>query len=123
MYSIIGYILIFLFIDNRFFFKWVLEAIYVNSEILNQNLGFFFFRFDEIAAKKVPKNEIIVMYDIKDRKSVNKLQDINHDPIFRQYIEHEKILDIAENFTGPNIMAVHSMLIAKPPDIGFGTSR
>lgn len=45
------------------------------------------------------------------------------DTVFRQYIEHKKILDIVECFTGPNIMAIHSMLIAKPPDIGFGSSR
>lgn len=64
-----------------------------------------------------------MMYDIKDRKSVNKLQDLNHDPVFRQYLEYKDILDIVECFTGPNILAIHSMLIAKPPDIGFGSSR
>lgn len=66
---------------------------------------------------------MIVMYDIKDRKSVNKIQDIYMDPVFRYYIEHKKILDIVECFTGPNILAIHSMLIAKPPDVGFGSSR
>ncbi|XP_012537504.1 phytanoyl-CoA dioxygenase, peroxisomal [Monomorium pharaonis] len=80
-------------------------------------------RFDEIIQGKIPREEITVMYDVKDKKSVNKIQDLNFDPVFRQYIEHEKILDIVECFTGPNIMAIHSMLIAKPPDIGFGTSR
>jgi len=63
------------------------------------------------------------MRDVKDTKSVNKIQDINQDPVFRLYIEHQKILDIVECFTGPNILAIHSMLIAKPPDIGFGTTR
>ncbi|XP_011647756.1 phytanoyl-CoA dioxygenase, peroxisomal-like [Pogonomyrmex barbatus] len=80
-------------------------------------------RFDEIIEGKVSRDGITVMYDIKDKKSVNKIQDIHGDPIFRKYIEFEKILDIVECFTGPNILAIHSMLIAKPPDIGFGSSR
>lgn len=63
------------------------------------------------------------MHDVKDRKSVNKLQDITHDEVFRKYITHKSILDVVEAFTGSNIMAVHSMLIAKPPDIEFGTSK
>lgn len=80
-------------------------------------------RFEEIITGKAPRDGITIMKDVKDRKSVNKLQDINHDPIFREYIAEKKILDIVESFTGPNILAVHSMLIAKPPDIGFGTSK
>ncbi|EFN85472.1 phytanoyl-CoA dioxygenase, peroxisomal [Harpegnathos saltator] len=80
-------------------------------------------RFDDIVEDRAPRDRIIVMRDVKDRKSVNKLQDINFDPVFCEYIEHKKILDIVECFTGPNIMAKHSMLIAKPPDIGFGTSK
>ncbi|XP_017766203.1 PREDICTED: phytanoyl-CoA dioxygenase, peroxisomal-like isoform X1 [Eufriesea mexicana] len=80
-------------------------------------------RFDDIVANKVPRGSIIVMRDVKDRKSVNKLQDINHDEVFREYIEHKSILDVVEAFTGSNIMAMHSMLIAKPPDIGFGSSK
>ncbi|XP_011861632.1 PREDICTED: phytanoyl-CoA dioxygenase, peroxisomal-like [Vollenhovia emeryi] len=80
-------------------------------------------RFDEIVEGKTSRDGIIVMYDVKDRKSVNKIQEIHTDPVFRRYMEHEKILDIVECFTGPNILAIHSMLIAKPPDVGFGTSR
>jgi len=79
-------------------------------------------RYDDIIEGKIPRDGITVMHDIKDRKTVNKIQDIHMDPIFRVYMEHEKILDIVECFTGPNILAIHSMLIAKPPDIGFGSS-
>lgn len=82
-----------------------------------------FFRFDDIVAGRVPRDNITVMYDVKDRKSVNKIQDMALDPVFREYIEYKKILDIMECFTGPNILAIHSMLIAKPPDIGYGSSR
>ncbi|XP_014477466.1 PREDICTED: phytanoyl-CoA dioxygenase, peroxisomal-like [Dinoponera quadriceps] len=80
-------------------------------------------RFDDIVEGRAPRDRIVVMRDVKDRKAVNKLQDINFDPVFREYIEHKKILDIVECFTGPNILAIHNMLIAKPPDIGFGTSK
>ncbi|XP_031840752.1 phytanoyl-CoA dioxygenase, peroxisomal-like isoform X2 [Nomia melanderi] len=80
-------------------------------------------RFDDIVAGRAPRNGITVMYDVKDRKSVNKVQDIADDEVFREYIAHKNILDIVEAITGPNIMAMHSMLIAKPPDIGFGTSK
>lgn len=34
-----------------------------------------------------------------------------------------QITDYVECFTGPNIMAVHTMLINKPPDPGLKTSR
>lgn len=88
------------------------------------SLIFALFRFDEIVEGKAPRDGIIVMYDVKDKKSVNKIQNIDQDEIFRRYyIEHKKILDIVECFTGPNILSIHNMLIAKPPDIGFGSSR
>jgi len=96
--------------------KDLLKVIYSNKLLL-------FFRFDEIVKDKTSRNGITVMYDIKDRKSINKIQDIHTDSKFRHYMEHEKILDIVECFTGPNILAIHSMLIAKPPDIGFGSSK
>lgn len=63
------------------------------------------------------------MRDVVDRKSVNKIQDILHDDIFLEYFKNKDLLDIVETFTGPDIMAVHSMLIAKPPDVGSGSSR
>ena len=34
-----------------------------------------------------------------------------------------QILDVVEGFTGENIMAMHTMLINKPPDAGTKTSR
>lgn len=34
-----------------------------------------------------------------------------------------QVLDYVECFTGPNIMAMHTMLINKPPDPGTRTSR
>ncbi|XP_011312030.1 phytanoyl-CoA dioxygenase, peroxisomal isoform X2 [Fopius arisanus] len=91
--------------------------------IPQQLLDKFSQRFDDIVAGKVDRGVITVMKDVIHRSSVNKLQDINRDDIFRLYIENKEILDIVECFTGKNIMAIHSMLIAKPPDIGAMSSR
>lgn len=100
----------------------ILKAVY-SSKLCILIKFFLFFRFDDIVKGKVPRDGMTVMYDVIDRKSVNKIQDIHTDIVFRSYMEHQKILDIVECMTGPNILAIHSMLIAKPPDIGFGSSR
>jgi len=80
-------------------------------------------RFDDIVAGTVDRKNIIVMKDVSDRKAVNKIQDINHDEVFREYTECKPLLDVVEAITGPNIMAMHSMLIAKPPDSGSNSSK
>ncbi|XP_037043166.1 probable phytanoyl-CoA dioxygenase [Bradysia coprophila] len=80
-------------------------------------------RFEEIASGRIHKGEMTVMRDVSDRKVVNKIQDISHDDVLRKYVEYSPMLDIIEAVTGPNIMAVHSMLIAKPPDSGSNSSR
>ena len=40
-----------------------------------------------------------------------------------RYVMNPRILDYVEAFTGPNIQAMHTMLINKPPDSGKKTSR
>lgn len=80
-------------------------------------------RFYDLIEGRASTNEITVMRDVVDKKTVNKVQDIHFDAVFSEYIKNEKILDVVECFTGPNILAIHTMLIAKPPDSGFGTSK
>lgn len=80
-------------------------------------------RFDDIASGVVDKGTMTVMRDVSDRRAVNKIQDINHDDVLREYIEYNPMLDVVEAVTGPNIVAVHSMLIAKPPDSGTNSSK
>ncbi|KAG4074444.1 hypothetical protein HA402_015140 [Bradysia odoriphaga] len=80
-------------------------------------------RFDDIASGVVHKGSMTIMRDVSDRKAVNKIQDITRDDVLRQYIEYNPMLDVVEAVTGPNIMAVHSMLIAKPPDSGTNSSK
>jgi phytanoyl-CoA hydroxylase len=74
----------------------------------------------------------------------NKVQDFMWDEVLFEYISFPqashlististlltitilfvlKVVDIVENFTGPNIMAMHTMLINKPPDAGSESSR
>lgn len=80
-------------------------------------------RFDDIANGSVDRGSMTVMRDVTDRNAVNKIQDITHDEVLSEYTEYAPMLDIIEAFTGANIMAVHSMLIAKPPDSGSDSSR
>lgn len=122
---------------NLRYTKNVLNCLTLKQRLFYEKNGFLVFprlisqdvldkcneRCNEIAEGKLQKNTMIVMYDVKDRKALTKIQDMHTDPVFRQYTEHKKILDIVECFTGPNIMAIHSMLIVKPPDSGFGSSR
>jgi phytanoyl-CoA hydroxylase len=55
--------------------------------------------------------------------TVTKFQDFQFDEIFFQYCLHPQILPYVQAFLGPNVRAMHTMLINKPPDLGSGTSR
>lgn len=85
--------------------------------------------FKDIANNKVDVPGMTIQKDIsfKDQprteNSVYKLQDLfMHPPLF-EYCRNEKIVDNAEAVCGRNIVAVHTMLINKPPDSGTKTSR
>ncbi|XP_060759639.1 phytanoyl-CoA dioxygenase, peroxisomal isoform X3 [Neoarius graeffei] len=60
---------------------------------------------------------------VQGEKAVTKLQDFQEDPELFRYCTLPQILKYVECFTGPNIMAMHTMLINKPPDTGKKTSR
>ena len=45
------------------------------------------------------------------------------DPVLSGYFYQPAILKYVECFTGPDIMAMHTMLINKPPDPGMLSSR
>ena len=59
--------------------------------------------------------DITLVKQGKGRKetTVNKLQDFQLDPVLSQYFHLPEILKYVECFTGPDIMAVHTMLINK----------
>uniref|UniRef100_G3MQG7 phytanoyl-CoA dioxygenase n=1 Tax=Amblyomma maculatum TaxID=34609 RepID=G3MQG7_AMBMU len=86
-------------------------------------------RFQEIADGKVKVPGLVVMKDITKREAdhseyvVNKLQELYMDDVLFSYCTLPQILDYACSFCGPNLTAVHTMLINKPPDTGALTSR
>merc|ERR1719334_792273 len=88
-------------------------------------------RFLDIVNGVVDSGAILKMKDLslKDKKGLpservyNKIQDFVWDEVLAKYICLPEVLDYVECFTGPNIRAVHSMLINKPPDSGNRTSR
>lgn len=85
-------------------------------------------RLDEIITGAVPRPaHMLVMRDImvakgrvqatRPQDAIAKLQDLQDDPVFSTYLGHHRLLDVVENFCGPNIKTVHNMLINKPPGV------
>ncbi|KAF2353565.1 Phytanoyl-CoA dioxygenase [Trinorchestia longiramus] len=60
---------------------------------------------------------------VTPERAYNKIQDFVWDESLGIYCTLPQILDYVECFTGPNIMAMHTMLINKPPDVGTKSSR
>ncbi|XP_006877694.1 PREDICTED: phytanoyl-CoA dioxygenase, peroxisomal-like [Chrysochloris asiatica] len=87
--------------------------------------------FDRICRKEVKPMGIMVMRDVavakseflQNEKMVSKVQDFQEDKELFRYCTLPQILKYVECFTGPNILAMHTMLINKPPDAGKKTSR
>ncbi|KAB7500099.1 Phytanoyl-CoA dioxygenase, peroxisomal [Armadillidium nasatum] len=93
----------------------------IKNLVKHEHLERWRMRFLDLIEGRVYNQNMTKMKDIalKDRKDIpperviNKIQDFIWD----------EILDYVECFTGPNIMAVHTMLINKPPDPGTRSSR
>uniref|UniRef100_S4RVT9 Phytanoyl-CoA dioxygenase, peroxisomal n=1 Tax=Petromyzon marinus TaxID=7757 RepID=S4RVT9_PETMA len=88
-------------------------------------------QFEKICRLEMTVPGMVVMRDIAiaksefvpDQKAITKIQDFQNDPVLFEYCEHPKVVQYVEAFTGSNIMAMHTMLINKPPDPGSKTSR
>jgi len=87
-------------------------------------------RFKDICTGTVDKGRIILMKDVSLAKTgatgerlYNKIQDFMWDDVLFEYIASPELVEITKCFTGSNIMAMHTMLINKPPDDGNQTSR
>jgi len=50
-------------------------------------------------------------------QAVAKLQDFHEDPVLFAYVTDPRMLDWAEAFVGPDVKAIHNMLISKPPGV------
>ncbi|KAG8178034.1 hypothetical protein JTE90_025089 [Oedothorax gibbosus] len=86
-------------------------------------------RFRDICDNKVQVNGLTVMKDVSyhkdrpDERIINKIQDFMFDEVLFDYCRLPQILKYVEGFCGPNIKAMHTMLINKPPDKGTLSSR
>ncbi|XP_005092292.1 phytanoyl-CoA dioxygenase, peroxisomal [Aplysia californica] len=88
-------------------------------------------RFEEICKRNVKVPGLIIMRDvaIKDsefvagEKAITKIQDFQGDDVLFEYCALPEVVDYVESFVGPDVVAMHTMLINKPPDSGKMTSR
>ncbi|CAK8694615.1 unnamed protein product [Clavelina lepadiformis] len=88
-------------------------------------------RFQKICKKEIKVPGMIIMRDVAIAKSefvpgeqaVTKIQDYQNDPVMFEYCTNQNILQYVEAFIGKDVMAMHTMLINKPPDPGAKTSR
>lgn len=88
-------------------------------------------RFEEICRREVEVPGITIMRDVailksefvKDQKAVTKIQTWHADPVLWEYCCLPEVVDYVECFLGPNVVAMHTMLINKPPDPGKLSSR
>jgi phytanoyl-CoA hydroxylase len=55
--------------------------------------------------------------------TVTKVQDFQDDEQLFEYCQDPALLRYVEAWTGPRVVASHTMLINKPTDLGKGTSR
>ncbi|CAG2174101.1 unnamed protein product, partial [Oppiella nova] len=67
--------------------------------------------------------EVKVAKEDQNENTVYKLQDLFFDEVMFEYCKHPNVLPYVEAFCGPNLMAIHTMLINKPPDSGTKSSR
>jgi phytanoyl-CoA hydroxylase len=99
--------------------------------VSDEKLEKFKQRFQKICKEKIKLPGMTVMKDItiakseytEGEKAITKIQDFCHDDELFEYCCLPEIIDYVKSVTGPNIMAMHTMLINKPPDSGSLTSR
>ncbi|XP_015928873.1 phytanoyl-CoA dioxygenase, peroxisomal [Parasteatoda tepidariorum] len=103
--------------------------IVVPQLVSEESLEIYRQRFKDICDGKVNIPGLTVMRDVTFSKTrpnervINKIQDFIFDEVLFDYCSLPQIVDYVECFCGPNIKAMHTMLINKPPDPGSLTSR
>jgi phytanoyl-CoA hydroxylase len=89
-------------------------------------------RFEQLCSKEIPSPfNMTIMRDVAIAKSefvpgekaVTKIQNFQDEPVMFEYCCLPEITNYVKCFLGENIMAMHTMLINKPPDPGTKTSR
>ncbi|XP_042325595.1 phytanoyl-CoA dioxygenase, peroxisomal [Sceloporus undulatus] len=102
----------------------------IKNLVSSEDIEHFRNEFIKICQNEVKVPGLMIMRDIAiaksefllDQKAVSKIQDFVEDEELFRYCTLPQILKYVECFTGPNIMAMHTMLINKPPDLGKKTS-
>jgi phytanoyl-CoA hydroxylase len=104
--------------------------ILVRNLVPQENLDAYRNRFQEICERKVNVPTMTVMKDVSmlrtefGQRSINKLQDFMDDDVLFSYCQLPQVVAVVRDLIGQgNIMAVHTMLINKPPDPGTQSSR
>ncbi|KAL8207447.1 UNVERIFIED_CONTAM: hypothetical protein K2H54_056656 [Gekko kuhli] len=103
----------------------------IKNLVSDEDIACFRDEFARICRGEVKVPGMLVMRDITiaksefvpDEKAVTKVQDFQDDEELFRYCSLPQILKYVECFTGPDILAMHTMLINKPPDPGKKTSR
>jgi len=81
-------------------------------------------RVDDTGAMTIMKDVALKnRQDVDPERVINKIQDYQADPELSSYFRLPQILKYVECFTGRDCLAVHTMLINKPPDPGTKSSR
>lgn len=97
--------------------------IVVRKLVSDENLEKYKKRFQEICSNKINIPFMTVMKDVaiaksefvEGEKAITKIQDFTLDDELFEYCALPEILEYVKSFTGKNIMAMHTMLINKPP--------
>lgn len=56
-------------------------------------------------------------------RAITKLQKFQDDEVLFSYCQHPSVLKYVSAVAGPDLRAMHTMMINKPPDTGIGSSR
>lgn len=95
----------------------------VRNLISPQTLDKYRKRFHKICSEKIEVPFMTVMKDVsiaksefvEGEKAITKIQDFCTDDELFEYCCLEEVLKYVKPIIGPNVMAVHTMLINKPP--------
>ncbi|XP_015679837.1 phytanoyl-CoA dioxygenase, peroxisomal [Protobothrops mucrosquamatus] len=94
----------------------------IKNLVADEDIDSFVEEFVKICRKEVEVPGITIMKDITiaksvaDENTVSKLQDFTWNEELFRYCTLPQIIKYVECFTGPDIMAMHTMLVNKPPD-------
>jgi phytanoyl-CoA hydroxylase len=103
----------------------------IRKLVTSDTLDRFKARFQKICAEKIKVPYMTVMRDItiaksefvEGEKAITKIQDFCNDDTLFEFCCLPEIVKYVKAFVGSNLMAMHTMLINKPPDSGSLTSR